>query len=164
MYISEILNSLCPLGQRARELSENAYKIVFAYGCVRVCTHTHTHTPLGREIISSVQFSKSSMTQKRLISKLNVYTFTMKNISVCEFEFHAFSPLHASCTHFSAWNTFPSGSTAESYPFVKAQQKWHLLCDAFRANSLFRWNEYSPLSIPNILSKLLIALIKGLSL
>ena len=26
------------------------------------------------------------MTQKRLISKLNVYTFTVKNISVCEFD------------------------------------------------------------------------------
>ena len=30
------------------------------------------------------------MTQKRLIYKLNVYTFTMKNVSVCEFEFRAF--------------------------------------------------------------------------
>ena len=34
---------LCPLGERAHELSENAYKLCLCMG-VYMCTHTHTHT------------------------------------------------------------------------------------------------------------------------
>lgn len=45
MYISEILNTLCPLGQKIHELNENAYKIVFVYGCA----HMNTHSPRERD-------------------------------------------------------------------------------------------------------------------
>lgn len=133
-------------------LNENAYK----FACVRAHTCTYTHTLLwGKKLLAFIWFSQSSMTQKMLIiSKLNVYTPLRKTylcVNLNPMPFHSSVLL----LHPSAWNTFPSDSINKSYPFFKVWHKWHVLCEAFPATSIFRWNEYSPWLVHNILSKIL---------
>lgn len=125
--------------------------------CTCTYVHIHTHHTLlwGKKLLAFIWFSQSSMTQKMLIiSKLNVYTPLRKTylcVNLNPMPFHSSVLL----LHPSAWNTFPSDSINKSYPFFKVWHKWHVLCEASPATSIFRWNEYSPWLVHNILSKIL---------
>lgn len=62
---SEILNPLCPLGQRVHELSENAYKTVCVHLHVYAYMWVYTH-PWGERSLAFICFPQSSATQKEV--------------------------------------------------------------------------------------------------